>query len=972
MERDAKNGSDQGFEVRPTMRSAEGGSGEKEEAAASEGVGSDTESRLVRSKIRAHFSQKERDPDLKRAPYLANGTRLGRFDIVRHLGSGRYSDVYEALDSEDRNLVALKLLPLAVAPDILRRFHREAKCLEDLKHDSIVKIYYHGELEEFYFLSMELVSGPTVATLLSRFSGSDAPGPLVGESTLLGEEIPRPRTPNYFRWVARMGRRIALALEHAHGSGIIHRDVKPSNLLFLGKNRWKVIDFGIVRALSETTVSAPGNQPGTPLYASPEQLDGQKKIDARSDLFSLGSTLYECLSLKHPFVEGPDEESTQIVERIQSGKYRSLLKAEPTVPLPLIWIVEGCLARRREERGYATAQDLADDLGRFLVGEKVWVRPRRPVDRWIGLVREHPLPAILALVTVLLLVVSLGWLGQNRAQRRATLLAQQKTYDQAAQTPARDHFDERMSSMLRAYRAAPTSPIGTLCQEEILEWGMRLAIPPQALEECAGEVASRTSRAGLACYSGNFGLAAKLYGGSGRSEQRYRAIVERLSQERVLPGPPGCDLTAVRVAEETGCSFPNAAILSTEKEGERRHLLVVYVPGRLFWIDLAPRAESAWSSVEVSELLDPVCDHCLAGGPNRHQGIATLYDACRSEPLLLLVHGKEHEPTAEGRDRKVSHLLLFGIDSRGEIVPRMPSLEVRGAVDPKAVACADLDGDGKSELIVATSYPHRDGILYAMSESSTRPARKIGGFDTRDTNVSSVAVLPSSSPRKPVRLFLGLWMQIHPGIQVVTGFRREEREGDDYRLVPESPPSWSPELGYLPFGTIDNLVLADLDEHPGKELVVAKGYSHDRGDLFGSAYSRGVPDGIYGYRIDASRLLPLDDAGDSMIPLPRSETVLCRSSVLSMVPGRLDRVYGDEIVATVSVHLKESRDSTAYLTTYDSETHRLLPPLYFRLSKEEGGLRWHRQVLVDDSDGDGLDELIVVDRNRIVIRGESR
>jgi len=235
---------------------------------------------------------------------LNPNARLGPYEIVAPLGAGGMGEVYRAKDSRLDREVAIKVLPEAFArdPERMARFQREAKVLASLNHPNIAGIYGFEEVESQRFLVMELVEGATLADRLRD-------GALTVEDALT------------------ISRQIAEALEAAHERGIIHRDLKPANVKITPDGVVKVLDFGLAKAMSEDdasttdivhspTVTARHTRPGvilgTAAYMSPEQARG-RPVDRRTDIWSFGVVLYECLSGQKPF-EG--ETATDLVAKI--------------------------------------------------------------------------------------------------------------------------------------------------------------------------------------------------------------------------------------------------------------------------------------------------------------------------------------------------------------------------------------------------------------------------------------------------------------------------------------------------------------------------------------------------------------------------------------------------------------------------------------------------------------------------------
>ena len=227
---------------------------------------------------------------------MESGAFLGeRYRIVRALGDGGMGAVYEAVDLSSERRVALKLVAedvLANDPSVATRFQREARAMELLDHPHIARVLDAGVIDGKPFLAMELLEGADLRDTLARV------GPLPPAAAL------------------RIAAAVCEGLAHAHAAGIVHRDVKPANL-FLARGDGdeiavKILDFGVAKwkmqhvaldSSDERTLTRTGSMLGTPLYMSPEQAQGEREIDARSDVWSLGVVLYEALSGKTPHDE---------------------------------------------------------------------------------------------------------------------------------------------------------------------------------------------------------------------------------------------------------------------------------------------------------------------------------------------------------------------------------------------------------------------------------------------------------------------------------------------------------------------------------------------------------------------------------------------------------------------------------------------------------------------------------------------
>jgi serine/threonine protein kinase/Tol biopolymer transport system component len=282
---------------------------------------------------------------------LKNGSRLGPYEIVSSLGSGGMGEVYRARDTRLGRIVALKTLraDLSANEELRRRFEREARAVSSLNHPHICALYDIGHEEGVDFLILELLEGETLAERLKK-------GALPLEEVL------------------RRAVEIAGALDSAHRCGVVHRDLKPGNIM-LTKFGAKLLDFGLARLKPEGAAPALGGLSamptqgaealqtaetsvvGTVPYMSPEQLEG-KEIDGRSDIFSFGATFYEMLAGRRPF-EG--ESSVSIMASILRSEPLPLSRLRPDVPRSIEHVVTRCLAKDPDER-WQSARDVAAEL----------------------------------------------------------------------------------------------------------------------------------------------------------------------------------------------------------------------------------------------------------------------------------------------------------------------------------------------------------------------------------------------------------------------------------------------------------------------------------------------------------------------------------------------------------------------------------------------------------------------------------
>ncbi len=324
------------------------------------------------------------------------GERLGDYQIVREIGRGGMGVVYEARQDSLGRRVALKLLPFAsmLDPRRVQRFKQEAMAAARLDHPHIVNVYGVGCERGMHYYAMRYVDGQSLSHLIPRtaqtknFSNTvrtDSRFPIAHPACPARESVWY-TDETFERAVGRLGREISDALEHAHQQGIIHRDVKPANILVDSDGRSWITDFGLALYENDVSLTRTGELVGTLRYMSPEQLSSPRSpVDHRTDIYSLGATLYELLTRRPAFA------STDRSELI-----RQIVFDEPVRPRhwnrqisdDLETIVLKAMAKLPCER-YESAREFSDDLARFLQDQPI--RARRPTigsrfRRWL---RRH-------------------------------------------------------------------------------------------------------------------------------------------------------------------------------------------------------------------------------------------------------------------------------------------------------------------------------------------------------------------------------------------------------------------------------------------------------------------------------------------------------------------------------------------------------------------------------------------------------
>ena len=377
---------------------------------------------------------------------------LGDYTLRRQIGRGGMGVVYEAWQVSMDRQVALKVLPVGIAADTqaCTRFMREAQTAGKLNHQNIVGVHSTGVEEGTPWYSMEYVQGETLAQVLGKLkeAGPDTETPFGTKDEVA-----------YFHNMAKAFADVADGLQHAHSKGVIHRDIKPSNLILDDQGRLRILDFGLARLEGQESLTLSGDVVGTPAYMSPEQARRRKiPVDRRTDIYSLGATLYELLTHQQPF-RGKDHNDTlsQIIERDP----RPPRQLNARVPQDLETVVLKCLRKDIGDR-YGTAEALGQDLRRFVRGDAIEARRRSDWEHIVGHLKRHRRTCIVT-VTSLVLALLVGRLvieRQNAARERN--LAE---YEPAVREAVLKIFADRLSrksaaeAALRQTRVQPGSGV---------------------------------------------------------------------------------------------------------------------------------------------------------------------------------------------------------------------------------------------------------------------------------------------------------------------------------------------------------------------------------------------------------------------------------------------------------------------------------------------------------------------------------
>ncbi len=515
--------------------------------------------------------------------------QVGDFRIVREIGRGGMGVVYEAWQISLDRRVALKVLPFAALLDSkqITRFRNEARAAAQLQHAHIVPVYAVGVERGAHYYAMQFIEGQPLDRAIA---GLREAGPQsVAQANANAETLAPLATAHsrgslaYFHTIARLGRQAAEALHAAHESGIVHRDIKPSNLLLDADSKLWITDFGLARCRWETNLTGPGDVLGTIRYMSPEQMHGQGKlVDHRTDIYSLGITLYELLTLHHA-IRGT--ETVAICREVERNEPYPLRLWNPKIPVDLETIIQKAIGKDPSER-YATAQEMAEDLARFLNGQPTLARRPTAPERAVKWMRRHK-----RLVAGTAGALVLGVIGLSIA---TLLLAREKGHTERALAEAHENFQR-----YRAQLALATHHLGVLqnqngerqqAEQSFLE---ARRLQTEALQErpddeqALRELAATLDNLSFLYADGDAKRAAACYEEAVRTHERLIAVAptnethqHELAQARANYGSfqarQGDGQTAVPMLQEAIVALERIALLHPQNPAPARELAIIY------------------------------------------------------------------------------------------------------------------------------------------------------------------------------------------------------------------------------------------------------------------------------------------------------------------------------------------------------------------------------------------------------------
>ena len=363
--------------------------------------------------------------------------RIGDYEIQSELGRGGMGIVYTANQISLRRAVALKILPFTAVldPRQVTRFQNEARSAASLHHPNIVPVFGVGCERGVHYYSMQLIDGQTIAELIEQLRNapvSDIPISSDKQTVDNFETEVCVESPNFISKMVDLAILVARALDYAHERGIVHRDIKPSNLLLDKTGKIWVADFGLARGRGASDLTSQGDQLGTLRYMSPEQAAGRNNlVDLRSDVYSLGITLYEMLTLKQAF---PGQDRLELMSAIESADPVAVGAINPAIPLDLETVISKAIAKEPSDR-YQSAQAFADDLTRCVQGKPIQAKRKTAIDRCAAMIakRKRLFAAMgTILLSVTLAAVWIAWIFYCQRQREHVAAENARFYLQQA------------------------------------------------------------------------------------------------------------------------------------------------------------------------------------------------------------------------------------------------------------------------------------------------------------------------------------------------------------------------------------------------------------------------------------------------------------------------------------------------------------------------------------------------------------
>lgn len=422
--------------------------------------------------------------DLRQIGSQLTAEPIGDFKIVKEIGHGGMGVVYEAIQLSLGRSIALKMLPFAAGLDSkhLQRFKNEAQAAAQLHHTNIVPVYAVGCERGVHFYAMQLIQGRSLSAVIQELRGDTVAEDLslydvtqedhsvtTAVTTRAGASMLSRQARDDVRTAAKLMAQVADALDYAHEAGVIHRDIKPGNLLLDFKGNIWITDFGLAHVAADVGVTQTGEMVGTLRYMSPEQAAGLRvSVDHRTDIYSLGATLYELLTLRPIFTS---QNRPSLLNQIFHEDPVPPRQINRAIPVDLETIVLKAISKSPTDR-YATAGNLAADLRRFLEERPILARRPTVIDRTGKWIRRHP-----SMVTAVLLLLFCGTIGL--AVSRA-MIAREHRATKAAYVRENERAVEAEAQFQMARRAA--DEMIRLAEDELSDRPFQEGLRKQLLE----------------------------------------------------------------------------------------------------------------------------------------------------------------------------------------------------------------------------------------------------------------------------------------------------------------------------------------------------------------------------------------------------------------------------------------------------------------------------------------------------------
>lgn len=460
--------------------------------------------------------------------YSPSSTQIAHFELLERVGRGGFGVVYRALDTRLNRHVALKIPRRGFfgTKDEETRFLREARSAANLRHPHIVQVYEVGTEQGSHYIAAEFIEGMNLA------------------DTLNSQQLD-------FRKTAILLEKIATALHHAHEHGVIHRDVKPANILLDAEGQPYLTDFGLARNDEPAiTVTQDGEVLGTPAYMSPEQAAAEhSKLDRRSDVYSLGVTLYRMLTGELPFRGS----RRLLLNKVMHDDPPAIRSLNETVPRDLETIALRAMEKAPEKR-YKTALEFGEELQRWLAGDPILARPISSAERaWRWCKKRPVISSLLATIALLLFSISIGsivWaVRENRLKdiAEASDIESRKRLASAFATAAAERLDENDSfgSLPYAVEALDVQQSLQSAQAELtrVQLGTTLAASPRLLHvdsvgESVREIVRRPDGQGFLVSSGStihlFDMDRRKLGPEIKAQHALHRVVFNATSDRIL------------------------------------------------------------------------------------------------------------------------------------------------------------------------------------------------------------------------------------------------------------------------------------------------------------------------------------------------------------------------------------------------------------------------------------------------------